>query len=342
MHYQKVTGSGPTSGWISTQLKGTDLLQPLAAPLAPDGAARPRGGVRVDHGRSPRAAEASAQPGAVCCLVGELPVLGGWDPKRAVKFSKKTVEKGATVWTGTFEGVKVPPGQPFKCCILHEASNTYVWEEAGPMHSWPASDEIQEFEAGVPAHTAPGHGAPGVWPPKVTLPKVEAAARTLGEGIDQWIPWKPPASCGAVEAPRTIFHAFHWPFKLVLERLKDIADMGFDAVQISPAQKSKHGHEWWARYQPQEMMGKRDPAELKELCRRADELKLRVIGDVVFNHMLVVGSCHEWRQAQANPARLKQLQERLVRETSMRLEDFQWPWFEMTLGLSGTKCGGNW
>lgn len=25
-----------------------------------------------------------------------------------------------------------------------------------------------------------------------------------------------------VQAPRTIFHAFHWPFKLVLERLKDI------------------------------------------------------------------------------------------------------------------------
>ncbi|CAK9084555.1 4-alpha-D-glucan glucanohydrolase) [Durusdinium trenchii] len=109
--------------------------------------------------------------------------------------------------------------------------------------------------------------------------------------------------------------------------------MGFDAVQISPAQKSKHGHEWWARYQPQDygkIEGLGSWEELKELCRRADELKLRVIGDVVFNHMLVVGSCHEWRQAQANPARLKQLQERLVRETSMRLEDFQWPWFEMS------------
>ncbi|CAK9080865.1 4-alpha-D-glucan glucanohydrolase) [Durusdinium trenchii] len=109
--------------------------------------------------------------------------------------------------------------------------------------------------------------------------------------------------------------------------------MGFDAVQISPAQKSKHGHEWWARYQPEDygkIEGLGSWEELKELCRRADELKLRVIGDVVFNHMLVVGSCHEWRQAQANPARLKQLQERLVRETSMRLEDFQWPWFEMS------------
>jgi len=41
------------------------------------------GGCRVDATRSPRAAEAARQPGAVCALVGELPQLGGWDPKKA-------------------------------------------------------------------------------------------------------------------------------------------------------------------------------------------------------------------------------------------------------------------
>ena len=84
LRYQLVSGSGPPSGWISTQLKGVDLLAAL----------RGAGGVRVDHGRSPRAAEASELPGAVCCLVGDLELLGNWDPKRAVKLKEKKKEKG--------------------------------------------------------------------------------------------------------------------------------------------------------------------------------------------------------------------------------------------------------
>ena len=46
-------------------------------------AAETGGGCRVDATRSPRAAEAARQPGAVCALVGEVPQLGGWDPKKA-------------------------------------------------------------------------------------------------------------------------------------------------------------------------------------------------------------------------------------------------------------------
>ena len=48
----------------------------------PNLAAETGGGCRVDATRSPRAAEAARQPGAVCALVGELPQLGGWDPKK--------------------------------------------------------------------------------------------------------------------------------------------------------------------------------------------------------------------------------------------------------------------
>eukprot|EP00435_Cladocopium_sp_Y103_P059876 s201_g21.t1 len=316
-------------------------LEKLKEPTT--GGSETGGGCRVDLTRSPRAAEAARLPGAVCALVGELPQLGGWDPKKAWKFKQKKIEEGAILWEGSFTEAKVPVGQQFKYCILHEASNTYVWEEAGPMHSWPLFDEIQDFEAGAPPPSAHGgHGGHLHWPPATAKPKLPEGAgdraRVLGAGTEQRIPWQTGAPCAPrVKAPRSIFHAFHWPFGLVLERLQDIADLGFDAVQISPAQKSKHGHEWWARYQPQDygkIEGLGSWEELKQLCTKARELKLRVIGDVVFNHMLVVGSCHEWRHAQKDPGKLKELQQRLVQQTPMKLEDFQWPWLEMS--------GDNW
>lgn len=44
--------------------------------------------------RSARGLEASQLPGAVCALVGELPQLGQWDPKKAWKFKEKKMEGG--------------------------------------------------------------------------------------------------------------------------------------------------------------------------------------------------------------------------------------------------------
>ena len=55
----------------------------------------------MDASRSPRAAEASQLPGAVCALVGETAALGGWDPKKAWKFKSKKVEGGGLLrWLG--------------------------------------------------------------------------------------------------------------------------------------------------------------------------------------------------------------------------------------------------
>ena len=42
-------------------------------------------------------------------------------------------------------------------------------------------------------------------------------------------------------APSTIFHAHNWPFARVRERLAALAQAGYDAVQLSPAQKSPPG-----------------------------------------------------------------------------------------------------
>ncbi|CAJ1397634.1 unnamed protein product [Effrenium voratum] len=334
LQFRKVSGEGPEEGWVSLRLKGKDLVVPADAASASAATESPTGcvlRVRVPQS-SARAAEVGRKEGAVCTLVGEGPALGGWDPKRAPKLRRRSEEEGATIWEGSLDGLEVSAGQQFKVCILHEPSSSYVWEEAGPMHHWPSASETQEFEAGV-SHGGGGGGGLLPWPPSATAPApAPATAVRLEAGIDRWIPWGGSA-CGSLKAPRSIFHAFHWAYALVTERLADIAALGFDGVQLSPAQKSKSGHEWWARYQPQDYLkieGLGSFEELKGLCAKAKELRLLVLGDVVFNHMIVVASGHEWKAAQKSPERLKELQRRLVSHTAMELEDFQWPWFDMS------------
>jgi len=90
----------------------------------------------------------------------------------------------------------------------------------------------------------------------------------------------------------TIFHAFNWRLGSVVHRLGHMQEMGYDAVQISPVQKSV-GDEWWARYQPTsfsaiEGLGSKD--ELKDLCARAGTKGIMVVADLVFNHMAVLPS----------------------------------------------------
>ena len=69
-----------------------------------------------------------------------------------------------------------------------------------------------------------------------------------------------------------------------------IKDQGFDAVQISPLQKTKddNSREWWMLYQPISMeIGNRigSKEELKELCDVANDYDVYVIADVVVNHL---------------------------------------------------------
>jgi len=69
-----------------------------------------------------------------------------------------------------------------------------------------------------------------------------------------------------------------------------IKEQGFDAVQISPLQKTKddNSKEWWMLYQPISMeIGNRigSKEELKELCDVANNYGVYVIADVVVNHL---------------------------------------------------------
>ncbi|CAK0877286.1 unnamed protein product [Prorocentrum cordatum] len=161
--------------------------------------------------------------------------------------------------------------------------------------------------------------------------QVDASA----EHSDCWIPWQADAPAGqGHRAPRTIYHAFHRSFADVAKMVPELRQMGFDSVQISPAQKSKDGHEWWARYQPKDydvIEGYGTVEALSQLCRCAREHSMIVIADVVFNHMLVVASANEWEQAQRDESRLRALQLRLEKEVgpTFSAADFQWPWFKL-------------
>lgn len=143
------------------------------------------------------------------------------------------------------------------------------------------------------------------------------------------------ARAGATKPPSAIFHALHVTFDELRLQLPDLAAMGFDAVQVAPAQLSPEGdlrRQWYLRYQPVKY-SVIDPrlggeAALTRLCVEAARLNVTVIADCVFNHAAVVASRREWEAAQKDAELLEELKCRLDRTFGPELnrEDFQWPW----------------
>ena len=94
-----------------------------------------------------------------------------------------------------------------------------------------------------------------------------------------------------------ILHAWCWSFKTIKENIKDIADAGYVAVQTSPINQCRVGNngdlkftdQWWYQYQPinykigNYQLGTRD--EFIEMCNEAHKYGVKVIVDVVINHM---------------------------------------------------------
>ncbi|MGF1512954.1 MAG: alpha-amylase family glycosyl hydrolase [Elainellaceae cyanobacterium] len=88
--------------------------------------------------------------------------------------------------------------------------------------------------------------------------------------------------------PTAIFHAFNQQYSDVASFVCTLADQGYSHVQISPAQKSNPGGEWWKRYQPLDLSvieGLGTEAELGQLIDQAASCNVKIIADVVFNHM---------------------------------------------------------
>ena len=104
-----------------------------------------------------------------------------------------------------------------------------------------------------------------------------------------------------------ILHAFNWSFNTIKENLPAIKEAGYTSVQTSPVQQPKGGGaNWWSLYQPvsfsiatSSSLGNKE--DLKELCEEAEKYGIKIIADIVFNHMATTGGLDEWGDPEVDP-----------------------------------------
>lgn len=92
-----------------------------------------------------------------------------------------------------------------------------------------------------------------------------------------------------------ILHAWNWSYNTIKENLEEIAISGFSTVQTSPIVHTKLSKgvsgwgNWWKLYQPISFeiadgpLGTKE--ELQSLCEEADKYGIKIICDMVFNHL---------------------------------------------------------
>ena len=88
----------------------------------------------------------------------------------------------------------------------------------------------------------------------------------------------------------TILHCFDWSFNQIKEELLNIAKAGFTSVQTSPSQgNAGNNATWYFAYQPYDFTfaagGLGSKQDLINLCTEADKYGIKVIVDVVSNHL---------------------------------------------------------
>lgn len=88
-----------------------------------------------------------------------------------------------------------------------------------------------------------------------------------------------------------ILQAFCWKFSDIKNNLPAIKDAGFKVVQTSPVQEPKNGGpSWWSYYQPISFTVAKNSGlgtieELTSLCEEAEKYGIKIIADIVFNHL---------------------------------------------------------
>lgn len=86
-----------------------------------------------------------------------------------------------------------------------------------------------------------------------------------------------------------ILHCFNWKYNDIKAELDNIAEAGFTTIQTSPAQPGGGTGTWWWLYQPLGFyIGTNElgtKAELESLCKEAENYGIKVIVDVVANHL---------------------------------------------------------
>lgn len=97
-----------------------------------------------------------------------------------------------------------------------------------------------------------------------------------------------------------ILHCFDWPVATVTANLQNIAEAGYGAVQLSPLQRTDtkaNGSEWHNLYRPYDIAFKSSAfcseSDLKNLCTEAHKYGIKVIVDVVANHVDRTSGYHD-------------------------------------------------
>ncbi|MDE5925055.1 MAG: alpha-amylase, partial [Muribaculaceae bacterium] len=97
-----------------------------------------------------------------------------------------------------------------------------------------------------------------------------------------------------------ILHCFNWSINQVKEALPEIAAAGFGSVQLSPLQRPdvRTGETWHALYRPYDLAFKASSfmgseSDLSALCAAAEEYGIKVIVDVVANHVDKTAGYHD-------------------------------------------------
>lgn len=96
-----------------------------------------------------------------------------------------------------------------------------------------------------------------------------------------------------------ILHCFNWPINDVKNALQSISDAGFGAVQLSPLQRAdvNVGSLWHDLYRPYDLAfkssGMGSESDLQSLCSEAEKYGIKVIVDVVANHVDKTAGYHD-------------------------------------------------
>lgn len=95
-----------------------------------------------------------------------------------------------------------------------------------------------------------------------------------------------------------ILHCFNWTFNDIKNALPDIAEAGFGAIQVSPVQgNALTNAEWFYAYMPYDFKfranGNGSRAQLQTLCNEAAKYGIKIIVDVVANHVNQASGYHD-------------------------------------------------
>ena len=113
-----------------------------------------------------------------------------------------------------------------------------------------------------------------------------------------------------------ILHAWNWYFNDIKNNMREIAKSGYSSIQVSPIQPNKDGkftclYDWWKLYQPIDFsigntLGSEQ--EFKEMCDEAKKYGIKIIVDVVSNHLAGNsgnGNNAKWNRNNSIPSYLK-------------------------------------